>query len=230
MPHERFQGKTGLGLRGDSIVQFDWMVGEVAATLDRLNLAEKTLVVVCSDNGPVLDDGYKDGAVEKLGDHTPAGPFSGGKYSVLEGGTRTPFVTRWKGRITPGVSDQVVCTIDLPASAAALAGIELPAGACLDSFNVLGALIGEPGAKGRDHLVQQDNGGQNLGFRQGKWKLVRGKAAGKKGGGRLYDLDADPGEKQNVADRHPEIFSRLNAALDAALAGPTRPGASATPQ
>ena len=76
MPHRRFQGKTTLGLRGDSIVQLDWCVGEVVAALERLKLAESTMVVFCSDNGPVLDDGYKDGAVEKLGAHRPAGPFS----------------------------------------------------------------------------------------------------------------------------------------------------------
>lgn len=69
MPHERFQGKTSLGFRGDAIVQLDWCVGELMKTLDRLKLSEKTLVVFCSDNGPVLDDGYKDGAIEKIGDH-----------------------------------------------------------------------------------------------------------------------------------------------------------------
>ncbi len=148
MPHERFHGKTTLGFRGDAIVQLDWCVGELMKTLDRLDLADKTLVVFCSDNGPVLDDGYKDGAIEKLGQHQPAGHFSGGKCSVLEGGTRTPFITRWKDRIQPGVSEQMVCTIDLPASLAALTGVNIPDDACLDSFNIMGALLGEDGAPG----------------------------------------------------------------------------------
>ncbi|MDH3584931.1 MAG: sulfatase-like hydrolase/transferase, partial [Phycisphaerae bacterium] len=91
MPHERFHGKSGLGFRGDAIVQLDWCVGELTKTLDRLKLTENTLIVFCSDNGPVLDDGYKDGAKEKLGSHKPAGPYRGGKYSIFEGGTRTPF-------------------------------------------------------------------------------------------------------------------------------------------
>ncbi|MCA9052968.1 MAG: arylsulfatase, partial [Planctomycetaceae bacterium] len=174
MPHERFQGQTSLGFRGDAIIELDWCVGELTATLDRLNLAEKTLVVFCSDNGPVLDDGYQDGAIEKLGDHRPAGPFSGGKYSVYEGGTRTPFITRWNGRIAPGESDEVVCTIDLAASLATLAGQTLSSDACLDSFDVLGALLGEPEGKGRDHLVQQDNGSSGTyGLRVGDWKLHR---------------------------------------------------------
>ncbi len=144
MPHERFQGQTSLGFRGDSIVQLDWCVGELLALLDRLGIADDTLVVFCSDNGPILDDGYQDGAVTQLGDHRPAGPYSGGKYSVLEGGTRTPFITRWKGRIPAGVSDQIVCTVDLAASLAELAAVSLPEDACLDSFDVLGALLGDP--------------------------------------------------------------------------------------
>ncbi|MBL9201952.1 MAG: sulfatase-like hydrolase/transferase, partial [Opitutaceae bacterium] len=121
MPHERFQGATKLGYRADAIVQFDWCVGEIMKTLDRLGLAEKTLIVLCSDNGPVMDDGYKDFALEKRGDHRAGGLFRGGKYSVFEGGTRTPFIARWKGTIKPAVSDDIVCTIDLAASLAALA-------------------------------------------------------------------------------------------------------------
>ena len=120
MPHERFHGRTKLGFRGDAIVQLDWCVGEIVNTLERLKLSQNTLIVFCSDNGPVLDDGYQDGAITQLGKHTPAGRFRGGKYSIYEGGTRTPFITCWPGRIQPGVSDRMVCTVDLAASLAAL--------------------------------------------------------------------------------------------------------------
>jgi arylsulfatase A-like enzyme len=226
-PHERFIGKSGLGPRGDCIVEFDWCVGELMKTIDRLGLAENTLVVLCSDNGPVLDDGYKDDAVEKLGSHQPSGPFSGGKYSVLEGGTRTPFITRWKGRIKPGQSDEIVCTVDLPASFAALTGAELPFEACLDSMNVLGALLGEPEAKGRKYLLQQNNGGNHFGLRDGDWKLVRvtGEKAAKnrKPLDQLFDLNKDPGEKNNVAVQHPEELKRLQSLLAKIIAdGRTR--------
>ena len=88
VPHERFQGKSGLGPRGDAILQFDGCVGELMGALDRLGLAENTLVVLCSDNGPVMDDGYADFALEKLGNHRAGGPLRGGKYSVHEGGTQ----------------------------------------------------------------------------------------------------------------------------------------------
>jgi len=230
MPHERFQGKSGLGFRGDAILELDWCVGELLDTLDEHNLAENTLVIFCSDNGPVLDDGYVDGAVEQLGDHKPAGPYSGGKYSVLEGGTRTPLITRWKGKIQPGVSDEIVCTIDFPASFAALTGQELPDDGCLDSFNVLGAFLGEAGAKGRDHLIQQDNGRWgNYGYREGDWKLVR---QTKKGGSKakaaaaplnLYDLSKDPGEKNNLVEAQPDRAKEMSATLDQLIeAGRTR--------
>ena len=232
MPHERFHGATKLGFRGDSIAEFDWSVGELMKTLDRLGLAEKTLIVLCSDNGPVMDDGYKDGALEQRGDHRAGGPYRGGKYSVYEGGTRTPFITRWKGRIQPGVSAEVVSTIDLAASLAALTGTALPADACGDSIDVSGALLGKPGAKGRDHYVQQDNGGTgNFGFRVGNWKLVRYETKFANNEiveqplqrtaqpqFQLFDLAKDPGEKTDVFAKNPEVGEKLKARLAAIVA------------
>jgi len=227
IPHERFQGVTPHGFRTDSIVQLDWCVGELMKTLKRLKLEENTLVVFCSDNGPVLDDGYQDFAVEKNGKHRAAGHYSGGKYSVAEGGTRTPFITNWKGRIKPGISEKVVCTIDLANSLSALAGVGLPDDACLDSFDVKAALLGENNAKGRGHLVQQDNGNRgNFGFLKGKWKLQRHDS--KKARNvvvekqlentdvskfRLFDLSKDPGEKNNVIDANPEMAKALKEGL-----------------
>lgn len=237
IPHERFQGKSLLGWRGDMILEFDWSVGELMKALDRLGLAEKTLVLLCSDNGPVLDDGYADEAVEKNGDHQPAGPFSGGKYTVFEGGTRIPFITRWKGRIRPGVSDQIVCTVDLAASFGALTGQSIAVDGCLDSFNVLGALLGQPGAKGRDHVLQQDNNGDNLGFRVGDWKLVRVTKRWKPqavvslrphklpaGTHGLYYLPDDPGEQNDLSASHPDKLKSMIEGLDKLIAdGRSRP-------
>jgi arylsulfatase A len=222
MPHERFQGKTKLGFRGDAIVQLDWCVGQLLDTLDRLKLTKNTLVIFCSDNGPVLDDGYKDGAVTKLGRHKPAGPYRGGKYTIYEGGTRTPFITRWPGCIVPGVSNKLVCTVDLAASMAALSGQALPKTACPDSFNVLPALLGENNAKGRDHLVEQ---GRGLALRMGDWKLLQHPARKKKpkrkpvnGQKRssdleLFNLAADPGETKNIANQHRERVQQMQAKL-----------------
>ncbi len=229
MPHERFQGKSELSFRGDAIVQLDWCVGELVKTLKRLNLDKNTLIVFCSDNGPVLDDGYADGAVEENGSHKPAGPYSGGKYSVYEGGTRTPFITWWPGRITPAVSDEIVSTIDLPASMAALAGVELQEKACLDSFDVLGALLGE--GIGRDHIVQQDNGrGGNYGLMVWDWKLQRHDSGRTRNlvvttklantdvaQYRLFNLATDPAERNNLAAVHPEVFEEMKARLESII-------------
>jgi len=232
MPHERFQGATELGYRGDAIVELDWCVGELVKALDRLGLADDTLVVFCSDNGPVLDDGYADGAVEKNGDHRSAGPFSGGKYSVYEGGTRTPFITRWTGAIEPGTSDEVVTTLDLYASLAELTGADLEKGAAADSADVLGALLGEEAAEGRAEFVQQDNGRRdNYGFRAGDWKLLRHDSGRTRNlvvekklentpvpRFQLFDLAEDPGEKHDVIDEHPEVAARMKARLAEILA------------
>ena len=225
--HERFQGKSKLGPRGDCILQLDWCVGELTKTIERLGLSQNTLIVFCSDNGPVLDDGYKDDAVEKLGTHEPAGPFRGGKYSVWEGGTRTPLITRWLGKISPKVSNEVVCTIDLAHSFATLTGQELTRTACLDSMNVLDAFIGKEGAQGRNHLLQQDNGSGNFGLRVGDWKLVRLKQRGKSqavvsikeqampiGQHSLFHLTKDPGEQMDVSKENPDVVKRMTEMLD----------------
>jgi len=229
MPHERFQKKSGLGYRGDAILELDWQVGQIRETVNRLGLAENTLIIFCSDNGPVLDDGYKDGAVEQLGRHEPSGPYRGGKYSGYEGGTRTPFITCWPGTVSPGESHHIVNTIDLPTSMAALVSQPLPEQAFPDSLNVLPALLGKPNAEGRTENVEQ--GTNSLGYRQGDWKLVvyrNAKAAGKtfekKGKGlvELYNLKNDPGETKNLVDEHPEKAEELKARLDEIQAKPTR--------
>jgi arylsulfatase A len=224
--HERFQGKSSLGPRGDAILELDWCVGQLLDALDQAGIDNNTMVLFCSDNGPVLDDGYQDDAIEKLGSHDPNGPFRGGKYNVMEGGTRTPFITRWPGRIQPGVSDKIVCTIDCAASFAALTETPLPQDTCLDSVNVIDALLGDPQASGRDHLVQQDNGQSGAyGLRVGNWKLQRYDA--KRATNvelrltptrlpqyQLFDLERDPAEQNDLSSQHPEVLQQLQQRLD----------------
>ncbi len=223
MPHERFQGKTTLGYRGDAIVQLDWCVGELQKTIERLGLTEDTMFVFCSDNGPVLDDGYQDGAITKLGKHKPSGVYRGGKYSIYEGGTRTPFITTWQGTIKPGLSEQMVCTIDLATSVAKITGQKIAESAFPDSFDVADALLGKENAKGRDHLLQQPNRGPTLALRIGDWKvlsyanskpqkhLTYQKAAGKY---ELYDLSNDPAEKNNLAKQNPQRLKQMLERLE----------------
>ena len=227
MPHERFQGKTSLGFRGDSIVQLDWCVGELMKKVDELGLSENTLFVFCSDNGPVMDDGYQDGALEKLGEHDANGPFRGGKYSIYEGGTRTPFITCWKGTIKPGVSDEIVSTVDLASSLASLTETEMPMDACVDSFDVIDALLGVPDAKGRTSMIQQDNNGISKGFREGKWKLhhhpdgrtkhiepEKGLSSTKVSEYQLFDLEKDPQETNDVLAENEDIGKGMKLRLE----------------
>ena len=226
MPHERFHGPVrAWAFRGDAIVQFDWSVGELVRILKEQGLEENTLIVFCSDNGPVLGDGYKDGAKENLGDHQPAGLFSGGKYKIMEGGTRTPFITCWPGTIEPGVSDEVVSTIDLATSLATYLRRRISRiDACLDSIDVMGALLGQARCYGSlVQLIQQDNWGACLGYREGKWKLQRLAKYDRDSSTisdvrfQLYNLNNDPGEKKNVSQQHPEVFERMKAGLQKLL-------------
>jgi arylsulfatase A-like enzyme len=208
-----------MGPRGDAIVQFDACVGELLGTLDRLKLTDNTLVILSSDNGPVLNDGYKDGAVEKLGTHKPAGPLRGGKGSIWEGGTRVPLLVRWPARVKPGVSDAIVSQVDFCASLASLTGQALAPADAPDSCNVLPALLGEsPSA--REQVLEHSG---RLAIRAGRWKFIPAAAGGDANqttakrapqvDGALYDLSQDPAESTNVAGQHPEVVEKLSGEL-----------------
>ena len=152
-PNKRFQGKTELGPRGDSMVEFDWKVGEIMKALKEKGVLENTIVVLSSDNGPVYIDGYADGTtIDRKNNpgeefdrgHDGSGPYRGGKYQPHDGATRVPFVFSWPGKIKPGVSDAaLVGQIDFLASFAALLGVEIPEGQAKDSRNLLPVFMGE---------------------------------------------------------------------------------------
>jgi len=204
VPHPRFIGKTTMGPRGDAILEFDWTVGEIVNALDRLNLSENTLVLLSSDNGPVLGDGYKDEAEERLGDHKPAGPLRGGKGTIWEGGTRVPFLARWPKRIRPGVSDALVSQVDFCATFAAWTSQQLTANDAPDSVNVLPALLGES-STGREFMLEHSG---VVALREGTSKLIpKDQKSG--GGYALYDLKQDLGETTDVAAQHPDLVDRL---------------------
>ena len=161
-PHPRFVGKSGMGYRGDAILQFDYTVGKILEALEKQGLRENTLIVLSSDNGPVVDDGYQDQAVELLGDHRPWGNLRGGKYSNFEAGTRVPFIVSWPDKVKKGkTSDALVSQIDLFASMAELVGQEMQSGAGVDSQNQLKAFLGtDPGNAPVDQLynLKKDRG------------------------------------------------------------------------
>nr|WP_231876128.1 arylsulfatase [Mucilaginibacter sp. L294] len=224
MPATRFKGKSGLGLRGDAILQLDWAVGEILNQVKSLGIEKNTLVIFSSDNGPVLDDGYQDEAVEKFKGHTPTGVLRGGKYSVLEGGTRVPFIVSWPGTIKPQVSPAVVSQIDLISSFSKLLDHPIPQGDASDSENVLAALLGKS-QKGRSVLIEQ--GVATLAIVKDGWKYIVlsngesymplvGIETGNLPEPQLYNLNVDAAEKNNLATKYPEKIKELAGLLDAA--------------
>jgi arylsulfatase A-like enzyme len=213
-PHPRFEGKSGLGPRGDVILEADWCVGEIIQTLKSENLLESTIIIFSSDNGPVLNDGYDDDAVEKIGNHQPNGPLRGGKYSLLEAGTRVPFFVNWKGVIKPSVSDAMVCQIDLLASIAALVGEKVQA---TDSENLIDVFMGKSN-NGRKNLIIEAN--TKTAFRKGDWLMIPPYGGdpilkevnielGNSNEYQLYNLKEDIGQKNNLATIRPDLLKAM---------------------
>ncbi len=213
-PHQRFVGATGMGPRGDVIVEADWCVGELMKTLEEEGVLENTLVIFSSDNGPVKNDGYYDDAVEKLGSHTPSGPWRGGKYSLYEAGTRVPFITYWKGKIEPAVSKALISQIDLFSSLAALVGSDQKKE---DSQNLLDLMTGKQN-EGRKALIMEAN--TRTALRMDEWVMIPpypGKSyrpevdieIGNAKDYQLFNLTEDPGQQNNLAASNPEKLKEM---------------------
>ncbi|MEC8651492.1 MAG: sulfatase-like hydrolase/transferase, partial [Planctomycetota bacterium] len=209
LPDERFRGASGAGMYGDFVAQVDHEVGRVMAALEAASMADDTLFVFTSDNGPV----WYPRDVERFG-HAATGPWRGMKSDSFEGGHRMPFVARWPGKVAPGrESAQTICFPDVFATCVEAAGGEVAAGAAEDSVSFLSALRGEPSA-GRDVTVMRHTASV---VREGDWKWIghRGSGGFTRGAktgpapGQLYDLGADPGETRNVYAEHPDLVRRL---------------------
>lgn len=219
-PNSRFWGKSGLGYRGDAMVQFDWCIGELLKTLEKYSLITNTLVIFSSDNGPVYDDGYADGTEVYLSKqesdhgHDGSGIYRGGKYMIYEGGTRVPLIISWPGTIKPGTSDALVSQLDFIASFSSLLGIPLPAGAALDSQNVLSALLGkEPTG---NNIILEQASGRIVALRQGRFKYIPTRPTTWVNTGHsaeLFDLTRDPGESTNLITKLPEVAKEMDALL-----------------
>lgn len=212
-----------MGVRGDAIVQFDWSVGQILETLDKLGLSENTLIILSSDNGPVVDDGYQDRAEELLNGHSPAGPLRGNKYSAFEGGTRIPAIVRWPKKITqPQVSDVLVSQIDWLASLASLVDARVPKGAAPDSFDRLGNWLGTDSTD-RPWVIEQASN-HTLSVRTKGWKYIEPNdgphmitwgpkiETGNLSIPQLYDMTKDY-EQENLAEKNPAKLFELQTIL-----------------
>ena len=222
-PHERFRGKSPMGLRGEAIMQFDWTVGKVTEALKKLKLTDNTLIILTSDNGPVLDDGYMDDAVQLAGDHKPGGPLRGGKYSAYEAGTTVPFIVCWPGQTPKGkVSPALISHIDNMRTLASLIGGKMPKDAAPDSRNALDTWLGKED-KSRPFVVEQSND-HTLSIHDGEWKYIEPSNSPKQAWGtgietgymrqpQLYNLKNDRSELHNLAHENPAQVYRLQEAL-----------------
>lgn len=237
VPHKRFAGKSGMGPRGDAILQLDAQVGAILKALDKNGLTDNTIVVFTSDNGPVVDDGYQDQAVTLLGDHKPAGPLRGGKYSLFEGGTRVPFLVRWpagqrsspedapktnSGRVSPAM----ISLVDILTSFDTILSSGRSKPISGDGLDVSDALRGTGPGK-RNYIVEHAG---RLALRWEKWKYIppgkgvafqplTGTETGNLDADQLYNLDTDPHEDRNVAAANPDVITRMKGMLAQLRAG-----------
>jgi arylsulfatase A len=227
---KQFQGKTEAGPHGDFIFEMDHIVGELLKTLDKLGVADNTLVMFGSDNGPEVTS-----VVHMRADyhHDGARPWRGMKRDQWEGGHRTPLLVRWPGRVKPGsVSNQLLSLTDVMATCAAVVDAELPNDAAEDSYNFLPVLEGAQGDKPvREYLLEQTIS-LALSIRRGEWKYLDHRGSGgnrydrgelkqyalpdtaPRAPGQLYNLADDPGETKNLYFEHPEIVKQLKSRLE----------------
>jgi arylsulfatase A-like enzyme len=229
-PADKFKGKTKAGPHGDFLFEMDSLVGELLKTLDRLGVADNTLVIFSSDNGPETTSVVNMRADHK---HDGARPWRGMKRDQWEGGHRVPMIVRWPGKVKPGsTSDEQVSLTDVMATCAAVVDAKLPSKAAEDSYNFLPVLLGTQGDKPvREYLLQQTIS-LALSIRRGPWKYLDHKGSGgnnytrgklqkyaikdtdPEAPGQLYNLEDDPGERVNLYSKHPEIVKELKAKLE----------------
>ncbi len=226
-----FVGTSECGLRGDVIQQIDWEVGEIMKTLDRLHLATNTLVILSSDNGAILFDGYYDHSVEDLNGHQPTGGLRGWKYQVFEGGCRVPLIARWPQQIQPRVSGQMFSLVDLLATFAGLTGQKISQASAPDSLDLSAVLLGTTTNQLRENTVLHGIS-DTLALREGDWKFIpangKAKISGQGKGANpnddrfaanriaqplLFNLANDPDEKTNVFAANPDRAAALQKKL-----------------
>ena len=225
-PHQRFRGKSTMGVRGDAIVQFDWSVGQIMETLDKLGIADNTIILLTSDNGPVVDDGYQDQAEELLNGHKPSGPWRGNKYSAFEGGTCVPAIVRWPAKVKAGqTSNALVSQIDYIRSFASLVGARMPKGSAPDSEDYMSTLLGKDNNNRKYVLELASN--HVLSVRTKQWKYIEPNngpkmiqwgpkvETGNNPMPQLFDISASEWEGNNLADQNPQtVYTMQNILRD----------------
>lgn len=229
LPAEQFVGETEAGPLGDFIFEFDYLVGELLATLERLEMDDNTLVIVSSDNGPEIVVTHMR---EEYG-HDSARPWRGLKRDNWEGGHRIPFIARWPGRIAPGrISDQTICLTDFMATCASIVDTDLPEDTAEDSHDLLPLLLGESTDEPHREFTLHQTISNAIAIRRGPWKLLDHRGSGGNNydnerlqpyaipdsapdaPAQLYNLADDPGETRNLYSDEPDVVTELRAMLE----------------
>jgi arylsulfatase A-like enzyme len=235
VPNEKFKGKSTMGVRGDAIVQMDWITGTIIDHLKSQGVLDNTLILFTSDNGPVLNDGYGDKAEELIGSHQPAGIYRGGKYSAFEAGTRVPTIIHYPNKVAPGVNNTLMSQIDIYASIASILDISLASNEAIDSENFASAWLNHQG-EGRRELIEE---AYTLSLRStidsNQWKYIsptenlndwvmtlKNIEAGLSKSPQLYNLTNDPEEQRNVADQHSDVVKAFEQRLNVLVNRTTR--------
>ena len=221
VPSKEWQGKSELGPYGDFVMQTDATVGAITDALEKNGFADNTLLIFTSDNG--CSKAANIPALRKQG-HTVSAQYRGSKADLWEGGHRVPFLVRWPSKVESGsTSDQLITLVDVFATVSDITGEKAPAMA-EDSVSFLPALSGQAIQSTRKGVIHHSISG-HFAYRQGKWKLLLAKASGgwtspkeNQAGAdapqaQLYDMENDPGEKNNLYLSHPEVAQRLLANL-----------------
>ncbi len=230
-PAEQFKGSTEAGPHGDFIFEMDYIVGELLRTLDRLGVADNTLVMFASDNGPEVSTVLN---MREAHRHDGARPWRGMKRDQWEGGHRTPFIVRWPGKVGTGTtSDQLTSLTDVMATCAEITGAVLPNDGAEDSYSMLPVLLGTQGEKPVRRFMLEQTMSLELSIRDGHWKYLDHKGSGgnnynrsnlkpyvleetdPQALGQLYNLEADPGETSNLYSQYPEIVKAMKSQLEA---------------
>jgi arylsulfatase A len=235
VPSREFKGKSQAGDYGDFVVQTDWVVGQVLAALDRAGVADNTLVIFTSDNGPEITGEVNPGVYDraKIFQHYSMAELRGAKRDLWEGGHRVPFIARWPRRVkADSVSDEVVCHVDFMATAAGLLGVTLPPDAGEDSYSILPVLFGEKlGHPLREATVHHSCSG-SFAIRQGDWVLIEAPSGddNRRAGepqwfkqergyvaepvtGELYKVSDDTAQRKNLFAAEPERVRALHQLL-----------------
>ena len=222
---DKFRGKSKGGLYGDVVEEFDHETGRLLDALDELKLSNNTLVIYTSDNGPWNQDKYtkrKKGHPKDSIFWGEAGPLRNGKGSPYEAGYRLPCIVRWPGKVPVGrVNDAIFATIDFMPTFANLCGFEVPKDRHIDGMNQTDLILGKR-ETGREYFYFN-----KAGVRKGKWKYLKHDAHfhgyavedDRKKVDELYDLEADLGERTNLAPNHPKIVAQLRQLMESISKG-----------